>query len=171
MTQNSKTGNYFIIGDDKMTENFEIVINPYYMKYDYQKRSFPVFITIKFKNGQLSLTGVEGPLPSGNAKGSCGQINMGFDYHNIDHYTKNWDIKMFSKLMKIWDQWHLNDMHAECEHQESKGFDYNNCPDNERICSVCGYEIGSAWTKRKVPEDVLTWLKNLPMSEVWPSWH
>jgi hypothetical protein len=154
-----------------MAENFGKVIHPYNIKYNYQKRSFPVFITIKFENGELNITGVEGPLPSGNCKGGCGQIDIGFDYHNIDHYAKDWDVKMLSKLLKIWDQWHLNYRHAECEHQESKGYNYNNCPDNERVCSVCGYKIGSAWTKREVPEDILIWLKILPDSDKIPAWH
>lgn len=35
-----------------------------------------VFVTIKYEDGELSLTGVEGPNSNGDCKGSCGQINM-----------------------------------------------------------------------------------------------
>lgn len=33
-----------------------------------------VFCQIEFKDGRLSITGVEGPRPNGNAIGGCGQI-------------------------------------------------------------------------------------------------
>lgn len=41
------------------------------------KRNANVFCKIQFVDGKLSITGVEGPLKSGNCLGSCGQIVMG----------------------------------------------------------------------------------------------
>ena len=49
--------------------------------------------------------------------------------------------------------WHLNDMHAECEHQEARGETWPThasakCPD-------CGYVLGSAWLKRELPPEII----------------
>lgn len=35
-------------------------------------------------------------------------------------------------------------------------------------CPVCGYKYGTRWLTEDVPEDVLTWLKELPDSEFCP---
>lgn len=37
-------------------------------------------------------------------------------------------------------------------------------------CPVCGYEYGSAWLKREVPEEILEYLKNLPETVKKPAW-
>ena len=74
-----------------------------------------VFCTISFKDGKLSITGVEGPKNNGNCKGSCGQI-LGA-VKSITHPT--WDQEQIDKFLKIWDSWHLNDMNAGCVHQRA----------------------------------------------------
>ncbi|MBW2672456.1 MAG: hypothetical protein JRD89_03450 [Deltaproteobacteria bacterium] len=51
--------------------------------------------------------------------------------------------------------WHLNDMRAECEHQEARGETYKTHPG--AICPDCGYALGSAWTRRELPAEVVTW--------------
>lgn len=71
-------------------------------------------------------------------------------------------------------RWHLNDMHAECEHQEARGESYQTHPDAECFDEGCdrglvsdglgrlqrrGYKIGSAWTKRELPREVVRWAK------------
>lgn len=50
-------------------------------------------------------------------------------------------------------KWHLNDMHAECEHQEKRGETWNTHPDAK--CPDCGYKLGSAWLKRDLPDEVI----------------
>lgn len=37
-------------------------------------------------------------------------------------------------------------------------------------CPVCGYKYGSSWIKEDVPEDVLTWLFELPDTDKHPAW-
>ena len=49
--------------------------------------------------------------------------------------------------------WHLNDMHAECTHQEARGETYRTHPGAE--CGECGYKLGSAWMRRELPAEVL----------------
>lgn len=48
--------------------------------------------------------------------------------------------------------WHLNDMHAGCEHQEALKWD------NEKLgvpCPTCGYKYGTAWLKRELPAEIV----------------
>lgn len=153
-----------------MTHNFTKVIHPYDIKFEWQKRSMPVFIKIEFKNDRLSITGVEGPLPSGNCRGGAGQIRIDGDetHFSITRYSHGWNETTVKALMDIWKKWHLNDMHAECIHQEEKGIKYNDDPKN--VCDVCGYKIGSGWTFRDVPESVLNWLIWLPDTDRQPAW-
>lgn len=147
-------------------ENFRKVIQPYNGK-TWGGRSFRVYVKIEYKDGNLSLVGVEGALPSGNCLGGCGQIDMHF---NLEDYTpsKGWNKASILQLMEIWKVYHLNDMHAECEHQRKDGITYHSNPDH--VCTVCGYKIGSAWKRIEVPEDVLNTLKSYPDASTTPAW-
>lgn len=49
--------------------------------------------------------------------------------------------------------WHLNDMHAECEHQEARGETWTSHPSAK--CPDCGYVLGSAWLKRELPPEIV----------------
>lgn len=48
---------------------------------------------------------------------------------------------------------HLNDMRAECVHQEARGETWTKNPD--AVCPDCGYKLGSAWLKRELPSEVI----------------
>lgn len=74
------------------------------------------FVRVKFHNGKLSITGVEGPKKNGDCKGGCGQIG---GHLTIDEYAPGWDAESVAKLASVWDRWHLNDMRAGCEHQRA----------------------------------------------------
>ena len=195
--------------------------------HPYNVEKHPVFCKIEYNNGRLSISGVEGPRRGGNAWGACGQIIMGFKEFDSRGYKSIKDIepangmtrKDVIKFLKIWDEWHLNHMHAECEHQETMGWRYDDhkgmyrpavarnektqekhnelislletCPPNYEVdgyklsetgelltwdeyrgheCPVCGYSIGSAWTFRQVPNDVLEFLESLPETDITPDW-
>ena len=56
-------------------------------------------------------------------------------------------------------KWHLNDMHAECEHQEARGETWATHPSAE--CPDCGYVLGSAWKRRELPAEVIAWAQSL----------
>lgn len=66
------------------------------------------FVEIKYKNGNLSLTGVAGPKMNGDAKGSCGQCY---------EYLLEIGTETALKIHDIWVKHHLNDMRPYCEHQ------------------------------------------------------
>ncbi len=59
--------------------------------------------------------------------------------------------------------YHLNDMHSECIHQEARGETWTTHPGAE--CPDCGYKLGSAWTRRELPADVLAWIDSLKTTE------
>lgn len=74
---------------------------------------------------------------------SCGQIRETI-------------LEFFPELAPIL-PWHLNDMHAECEHQQARGETYAANPGAE--CPDCGYHLGSAWTKRALPPEVIRFVE------------
>lgn len=146
-------------------------------------KKYPMFCEIEFTDGTLSICGVIGPNRWGNAKGGAGQIAMEFDHldksQNDSRYSDpikardlrfapGWNRAKWYKLLEYWHNWHLNDMHSECEHQEAAGISYNSDPSN--VCEVCGYKIGTAWTRREVPQDVIDFLFSLPDTDRVPAW-
>lgn len=148
------------------------IINPVKVQ-TFNGRSFNVFIEIEYINDKLSLCGVEGPLKSGNAFGSCGQIQ--------DHllkedkiFVKGFDYKIVRTIQQIWNRYHLNDLKAECEHQKELGWDYENYHNTVNFigesCPICDYKIGSAWNREKVPQWAIDYLFNLPDSKIQPAW-
>lgn len=70
--------------------------------------------------GRLSITGVEGPMSNGDAKGSCGQCVDALG--RITTLSAGWTPEMVAKLRDVWEAWHLNDMRAGCEHQRAEGW-------------------------------------------------
>lgn len=76
------------------------------------------FCKIQFENGRLSITGVIGPMPSGNCSGGAGQC---VDAIREGHPCDKWTREMLDKFCSIWDEWHLNDMRPYCKHQKELG--------------------------------------------------
>lgn len=147
-----------------------------------------VFVTIKYKDGELSLTGVEGPTSNGDCKGSCGQINMSPSW-GITAYAPGFSAKIEKQLRYVWDAWHLNHMRAGSPAQravaatlpESMRRDYTAMkqalreagvdPDPWHPVNGKPYVYGSAWLRDDVPEDVLLWLQSLPATDIMPAWN
>lgn len=67
-----------------------------------------VFCRIRYTNGKLSITGVEGPLGDGNCTGSCGQIDGTLS--DISDYLDGWTRADVEQFQRCWRDWHLNDM-------------------------------------------------------------
>ena len=107
-----------------------------------------VYIKIETKD-HLSISGVIGPLRSGNARGSCGQIDMNFKHRRNEDddtrykdrlippeafkFAKGWDRTKWLDLLDIWKRWHLKDI-------------------------------------KTVPKDVLEFIKQLPDADKQPAW-
>jgi hypothetical protein len=76
------------------------------------------FVKIEFKDGKLSISGVEGPKANGDCRGGCGQIVM--SGLSVEEYAPGWDAEKVQRFAEVWDHWHLNDMRAGCEHQRAE---------------------------------------------------
>ena len=59
------------------------------------------FCEIQFENGRLSITGVIGPMPSGNCRGSAGQC---VDAIREGRPCDEWTQEMLDKFCSIWDE-------------------------------------------------------------------
>ncbi len=145
-----------------------------------------IYCKIKYIDGRLSISGVIGPLPSGNALGGAGQIDMGFAHKNPQDddtrwsnltkpeeliFTKGWDTDLWLDFLDIWKEWHLNDLQAGCIHQREMGWSrdgYDKHPSEP--CPICGYKYGTAWLKKDVPESVILFLDRLPKAKQRPAW-
>ena len=157
------------------------IIRPGCLTYDGKPVS--VYCRIQHDGKRLSITGVIGPRKNGDAWGGCGQIDMEFDHLNktendsrYEHpikaedflFAQGWNSDLWYGLLHVWKEWHLNDLHAECVHQELLGWTCNThlC----EPCPVCGYKLGSAWTFREVPKQVIEFLESLPETDSQPAW-
>lgn len=155
-----------------------------------------IFAHIKFSDGKLSITGVEGPKANGDCRGGCGQIVM--SGLSVDAYAPGWHAQKVAKLAEIWDRWHLNDMRAGTPAQEREierrtaaakaeygvdgpalayklGFDSHYsmaCAwlNEAGLYDDNGYKYGHAWLREEVPADVVAWLDSLPETDLTPAW-
>lgn len=132
----------------------------------YGGRTFSTYAHIKYRDGNLSITGVEGPLPGGNALGSCGQIGMSRSH--IINLAPGWTRWTLERFWQVWGAWHLNNMQAACEHQRELGWTWKTHPN--ATCPVCDYKLGSKWLKAEVPKDVIEFLESLPITDKIPAW-
>lgn len=126
-----------------------------------------VICFIKFDEGRLSITGVEGPKANGDCRGSCGQIVMSRDYYE----SEGWMIDGVKKFFDVWERWHLNDMTAGDPEQEACLREYGKGLNYEAACKVLdshgllvhnGYKYGTKWLREEVPQEVLNYLESLP---------
>ena len=77
-----------------------------------------IYCKIEFKEGKLSISGVEGPMSNGDCRGGCGQIDMYLrDQQQTITPAPGWTPEMIAQFFDVWGKWHLNDMRANCEHQ------------------------------------------------------
>ena len=140
-----------------------------------------VYCRIRYEDGNLGISGVVGPLPSGNCRGGCGQIDGEFAHRNpedndprFDHihpqdikYAKGWDKELWYDFLDIWKKYHLNNLQAGCEHQRKLKWTTQQVG---KPCPTCGYKYGSKWLRTEVPREVVEFLRNLPDADQTPAW-
>lgn len=78
-----------------------------------------LWVTIEFKGGKLSLTGVEGPRGNGDCAGSCGQTGIDESAVPAEGYTA----AELTRLRDVWERWHLNDMRPYSPEMAALGWD------------------------------------------------
>jgi hypothetical protein len=155
----------------------------------YGGRGYSIFCKIEFKEGQLSISGVEGPTQGGNCLGGCGQIEMHLKDH-LDTITPapGWTRPMLRQFFDIWDRWHLNDMKAGSAIQENYLREHPLDPESYKypkshyeVASEVlaqaglnpdpdGYKYGHAWKREEVPQAVIDFLASLPDTDKQPAW-
>lgn len=157
----------------------------------YNGRSYSIFCKIEYDGTRLSISGVEGPLPSGNCLGGCGQIIITLKLSDLTTLAPGWTYNKVQRFFDVWNDWHLNDMTAGSPRQEAflkqnpVSFEYPDShfdmatralqaaelsPDEEYIHNGEPYEYGHAWLKTEVPEDVMLFLTTLPSTDKQPAW-
>ncbi len=143
----------------------EKILLPGYVN-TYRKNPSPLFVKVKFIDGKLSITGVVGPFKSGNAAGGCGQVYD--ELLELVTLNSGWDKHKVTGLYEIWRRFHLNDLHAACEHQRAFGWTWASHP--RAICPICAYSLGIKWQTEAVPHWVIEYLFKLPESDRIPAW-
>jgi hypothetical protein len=151
-------------------------------------RRVPVFVTVSYVDGRLSITGVEGPMAGGNCYGGCGQIGGHAGRAlTVDAYAPGWTPELVAQLDKVWHDWHLNDMRAGSPRQRAwlaahpeAGREYKTTldnltaaglsPDAQYLHNGKPYAYGSAWLSDPVPADVIAFLESLPASTIPNPW-
>lgn len=79
-------------------------------------RRASLYVRVEWDGKRLSITGVEGPLSSGNALGSCGQCGIDKSLNPAD----GWSAYMVDGLRSAWNSHHLNDTYAGTQEQEDE---------------------------------------------------
>jgi len=146
------------------------------------ENGYPIFAEVCYNGERLVIHAVEGPLKSGNCKGSVGQCR-----ETLLSAIPEGDLTkdQMKKLYNIWNEWHLNDMTAGSPAQmaflkDNKINGYEEKikalteaglnPDQEYIHNDKPYEYGTAWLKTEVPTSVIEWLESLPTTSRTPNW-
>jgi len=152
-----------------------------------------VFCKIVYSEGRLSITGVVAPRRGGDCVG-CGQIDRYLaatvsTNENPDTFTPapDWTREQVREFLRIWRDWHLNDMRAgssvqraylhehvgrnvsyeeACEKLARVGLLY----DQGYLVNGKPYRYGTAWLHEEVPDRVLYWLRDLPDTDKTPAW-
>jgi len=81
----------------------------------HDEASMSVYAAVEYADGRLSISGVEGPRPNGDAWGACGQIDMHYrtaEQRDAITPAPGWDRDMLDHFFAVWEKWHLNDMQA-----------------------------------------------------------
>ena len=166
----------------------------------YSGKHGSVYAKVEFNDeGNLSISGVIAPLPSGNAMGGAGQIDMDFAHRNPEdddprtdhpikpeeiHFAPGWDKEKWLDFLDVWHRYHLNDMKAGTPKQEEairkwrakhkiEGWAYEEEVKYLKSIGLYndgGYRYGTGWLREDVPESALTFLKTLPDADKQPAW-
>jgi hypothetical protein len=70
----------------------------------------------------------------------------------IIDYARQVGTPLARRIVKVWEEWHLNDLQQACAHMPA-GSLYQT--DSTITCPETGYRIGSAWLVRPLTDDAL----------------
>lgn len=145
--------------------------------------SYSVYCSIKYTNGELSISGVEGPKRNGYAFGSCGQIIMVLKADDIEP-APGWTEERIAHFLSVWSRWHLNKMRAGSPAQEDwlrknpvkavyPESHYEKAKAALKVAGLEpdeGYSYGSAWCSETIPDEIVQELRDLSETDKTPAW-
>ena len=161
-----------------------------------KREDMEIFAKVEYKDGRLSISGVEGPKRNGDSKGSCGQIVMSYKEYDPRGYASiaditpapGWDSSTVKSFLDIWDRWHLNNLNAGSKVQEewlrNNPIPYEEYAYPESYYKVAsaklaeanlnpdpeGYKYGHAWKMEELPQTVHARLTRFPDTDIKPAW-
>lgn len=126
-----------------------------YVKLPYEEKRRKAIVEIELKNtdGKYKLS-------------MCGEIKK-YSWGQCNEEIKKYIVapgQNFNRIMEVWEQYHLNDMHAGTQKQEQyirkhiKTYDYNTVCEELKKAGLYedgGYKYGSGWLYEPIPESVL----------------
>ena len=77
----------------------------------------------------------------------------------LDEMREMFPSKLMEAIHAVWKRWHLNDMHAGCEHQREFEEEPYEKHAGEK-CPICGYEYGTAWCREELPQEIIDQVKS-----------
>lgn len=132
--------------DDSQTESFRLDSkgNRYDITKGISHETINHDIVTKYKT--LSL--------SGYSKSYAGQI---LDDLNSENINFKCDEQIINEIVKIWKEYHLNDLQPNCIHQESFNcnHDYDNQSKIQTLKCPNGYQYGSKWLIKDLPQEII----------------
>lgn len=129
----------------------------------------PVEVCIELRPDQKQNDGLELSicgnvwLPGRSDIIAGGQLREGIrEYLDVSSISE----EKLSRIIEIWDRWHLNGLRAGCEHQRAAGehsawvgvYPEKGYPAPR--CLVCGYSYGSAWLHEELPQEIIEEVKS-----------
>ena len=96
------------------------------------------------------------------ALNECEHLNVANFYFGgqcIDELARHFHTQQMAEMQGVWERWHLNDLHAGCEHQR----DFEKEPYEKHaleVCPVCGHKYGSDWQREELPQEVIDMIKS-----------
>lgn len=177
-------------------EDFTKIVRIGSYRPSWTKKSLSVYCRVTYRDGNLSITGVEGPLVSGSCRGSCGQIVDTLSQVRAREwrFADGWSAALLSRFLRAWASWHLNNLRAGSPRQRewlaANPIDPGDCtltrshyavacerlaeaglnPDTEFLFGGLPYRYGTAWLREEIPSDVLGFLVSLPDTDRKPAW-
>ena len=82
-------------------------------------------------------------------------------YHGgqcIDTIAELIPTKKIKRICEVWKRYHLNGLHAGCEHQRHLEHEPNK--HIREVCPVCGYKFGTGWRCEELPSEIIEEIKS-----------
>jgi hypothetical protein len=139
-----------------------------------------VFCSVEIKDGELTISGVVGPMRSGDCAGSAGQIvDEPIKEYNV---SDGWNLLTVAEFYKVWHRWHLNKLRPGTAEQEKaieiwkkagNQYTYDGACEYLKsigLYEVNGYKYGHGWITEELPQRIVDYVEGLKETRLDPAW-